>query len=79
MACFVYLVGSFGTTPDLHHDKGHHSGAETADEVAQRYPGLKVLKQRPQWMSPAYEAGIRLVTLDDENDPFLARMRRKPT
>ncbi|MGA8416541.1 MAG: hypothetical protein WB808_07975 [Candidatus Dormiibacterota bacterium] len=25
MAYFVYLVGSPEVTPDLHHDKGHHS------------------------------------------------------
>jgi hypothetical protein len=51
--------------------------AESAEEIVQRYPELTVLSERPTWMTAADEAETRVLGIDDQDDPFLASLRRQ--
>jgi hypothetical protein len=52
--------------------------ADSPDEIAQRYPELQVISERPSWMSDDEERGIRermTIDIDDEANEFLAALR----
>jgi len=52
--------------------------AESADEVASKYPELKVLTKPPTWMTAELLHDIEADStrdIDDQDDPFLASLR----
>lgn len=52
--------------------------ARSADQIAARYPELKILSAPPEWMSDELFRDIEqhsTVDIDDQGEPFLAALR----
>jgi hypothetical protein len=52
--------------------------ADSESQIAELYPELEVVKERPSWLDDAREEKMcgRTADIDDVTDPFLTALRR---
>ncbi|MFT6581953.1 MAG: hypothetical protein ACJAU6_002394 [Alphaproteobacteria bacterium] len=51
--------------------------ARRAEEIADKYPGLEVLEQEPDWISDEFRRDVRVVDINDPPSKFLKVMMVK--
>lgn len=53
--------------------------ARSAQEIADRFPTVKILDEEPPWFDDAIRSKIRYHDIDDEPTEYLKSMMKKPS